>query len=156
MAENMNLETTNSWCGGGSGTTEGDCSVYGRLYTWTAATYVCPEGWHLPTKAEWENLFAAVALGGQSIAGAKLKAQTGWSGSGNGTDAYGFSALPAGIKYSSGVFDSGDCAYFWSATMKEGYSGVAYDIILNRGDSATWGDAYTTTDFAYSVRCLKG
>lgn len=34
MAENLNFETENSWCGGGIGTTEGDCSVYGRLYMW--------------------------------------------------------------------------------------------------------------------------
>ncbi|WP_407447648.1 fibrobacter succinogenes major paralogous domain-containing protein [Fibrobacter sp.] len=37
MAENLNYETDNSWCGGGSGTTEGNCETYGRLYTWAAA-----------------------------------------------------------------------------------------------------------------------
>ncbi len=37
MAENLNFVTENSWCGGGSGTTEGDCSIYGRLYKWAAA-----------------------------------------------------------------------------------------------------------------------
>ena len=67
MAKNLNYETDNSWCGGGSGTTEGDCSVYGRLYTWDAAVGrdedecgygcecrlgsgdirgACPKGWH--------------------------------------------------------------------------------------------------------------
>ena len=37
MAENLNYKTENSWCGGGNGTAEGDCSKYGRLYTWAAA-----------------------------------------------------------------------------------------------------------------------
>ena len=87
MAQNLNYETENSWCGGGiQGTkTEGDCPVYGRLYTWAAAigksedecgyghdcdlasagsaTFiqgVCPDGWHVPTRDEWKALIEAV------------------------------------------------------------------------------------------------
>ena len=69
MAENLNFETEYSWCGGGTGTTEGDCSIYGRLYTWAAAVAksedecgrglrsgdirgACPKGWHLPRNEE--------------------------------------------------------------------------------------------------------
>ena len=173
MAENLNYETENSWCGGGSGTTEGDCAKYGRLYTWAAAVGkteeecgygqgcnlgtgdirgICPTGWHLPSQDEWEDLFEAV--GGQSTAGAKLKSQTGWKfGSINNEDAFGFSALPAGLRQNNGIYNfEGVSAHFWSSSEYNG--GVAYFMYLD-DDSK---NAYLNHDlkgFGYSVRCLK-
>lgn len=122
MAENLNYQTENSWCGGGNSKTtlEGDCATYGRLYTWTTAVGktedecgsghycglytdsvqgVCPVGWHVPTRSEWNTLFTAV--GGNDIAGRELKATTLWEAEEGFTneDAYGFSALPAGGRY---------------------------------------------------------
>ena len=127
MAENLNFETENSWCGGGIGTTEGDCSVYGRLYTWAAAVGraedecgyehtcglgsgdirgACPKGWHLPSQSEWEALIVAVdgsitEYTSSNTAGSKLKsAARCWSSYSGITieDAFGFSALPAGFR----------------------------------------------------------
>jgi uncharacterized protein (TIGR02145 family) len=169
MAENLNYETANSYCYNDS--TE-YCTKYGRLYIWAAAmdsvgtwstngkgcgynktcspTYpvrgICPEGWHLPTKAEFETLFTAV--GGQSTAGKVLKSTSGWNSSGNGTDAYAFSALPAGNRYSG----EGDYAYFWSST--EYASDIAYYMGLGYGGRAELGHSYKY-DGWYSVRCLK-
>ena len=179
MAENMNLETTNSWCGGGSGTTEGSCETYGRLYTWAAAmdsvgTWstngkgcgygktcsvasadsatlvrgVCPSGWHLPSQTEWEALFTAV--GGQSTAGQKLKSMSGWSSSGNGMDAFGFSALPAG--YCNGYFYNESKAYFWSSTEYSSYLADAMFLGYD-GDNGYLGSSNMNNGF--SVRCLK-
>ena len=74
MAENLNYSVNpdvQSWRGGGSRETVDDCSKYGRLYTWAAAVDACPEGWHLPSKTEWRNLFNAV--GGSSITGQKIE-----------------------------------------------------------------------------------
>ena len=92
MAENLNYETSNSYCYNDSASY---CIKYGRFYIWEAATTACPEGWHLPTKAEFKTLFTAV--GGELIAGQKLKSTSGWNDyrgeSGNGTDAFAFSAL---------------------------------------------------------------
>ena len=175
MAENLNYKTENSWCGGGSVENEGDCFKYGRLYTWAAAVGksedecgygktcglsgkvrgVCPEGWLLPDTTEWSKLFTAV--GGKSTAGKKLKSQTGWKDyngtSGNGTDAYGFSAFPAGNRYDNGYFyDEGIYATFWSAT--EDNSSYAYNMYLYYSSE----DAYLVSDnknIAFSVRCLK-
>ena len=177
MAENLNFVTENSGCGGGSGTTEGNCETYGRLYSWAAAmdsagtwsangkgcgynetcspAYpvrgVCPEGWHLPTQTEWNTLFTAV--GGQSTAGKVLKSQTGWYGSGNGTNAFGFSALPAGNRFNDGSFYSdGNYAYFWSSTEYNSY--FAYYIPLHY----SYDNAYLRTNDKYlgfSVRCVK-
>lgn len=175
MAENLNYKTDNSFCYNDSAEY---CEKYGRLYTWAAAmdsagTWstngkgcgyghscllspfnihgVCPDGWHLPRDAEWDNLFTAV--GGQSTAGSMLKSMSGWNGSGNGTDAYGFSALPAGIRDGNGNFYGlGYYADFWSSS--EHFSNNAYNMHLYYSH----GKADKNHDYkkeAYSVRCVK-
>ena len=157
-----------------------NCSKYGRLYTWAAAmdsvgtwstngkgcgygttcspTYpvrgICPEGWHLPTKAEIETLFTAV--GGQSTASKVLKSTSGWrwnNSGGNGSDAFAFSALPAGHRGGSGYYDGeGNGVDFWSST--EGDSDYAYSMYLYYiNDVANLG--YSDKHYGYSVRCLK-
>jgi uncharacterized protein (TIGR02145 family) len=175
MAENLNYETENSYCYKDNAS---NCSKYGRFYTWAAAmdsvgtwstngkgcgygttcspTYpvrgVCPSGWHLPTRAEFETLFTAVS--GESIAGQKLKSTTGWSYSGiTNEDAFAFSALPAGDRGDNGVYRyGGDLAFFWSST--EDHSYYAYRMHL----SYYYDGAYLSSfneNFGSSVRCLK-
>ena len=174
MAQNLNYETANSYCYSDNAS---NCTKYGRLYTWAAAmdsvgswsangkgcgygktcspTYpvrgVCPEGWHLPTQTEWNTLFTAV--GGQSTAGKMLKSTSGWNSSGNGTDAYSFSALPAGGRGGNGHFNyEGNNAYFWSSTDDNSY--YAYSIILYyNGDYAGLDDG--NEGYGFSVRCVK-
>ena len=173
MAENLNYKTENSWCGGGSGTKEGDCSVYGRLYTWAAAVGktetecgygqecnlgtgdirgVCPEGWHLPSKEEWEDLIKAV--GGQSKASAKLKSKTGWKKEYSGEDAFGFTALPAGYRsYGGSYFKGGNNAYFWSSTEFNGAYAYLMDLDYDYGNVYLDNNGFKKD--GYSVRCLK-
>jgi uncharacterized protein (TIGR02145 family) len=149
MAENLNVRTKDSWCYNNN-ESKSNCQKYGRLYTWNAAMEACPSGWHLPSKSEFEMLIEAV--GGEWKAGKMLKSKTGWSGSGNGTDAYAFSALPAGLRDYDGYFRSeGDCANFWSST---GYdSNHAYSMLLYDDDLASLNGNYK--DDGFSVRCLK-
>lgn len=168
-----------SWCYGkndnGDSTT---CDVAGRLYTWAAAidsarlyadkslvcgygiacalpdtVYgICPSGWHLPNKAEWEALFSAV--GGKSTAGTVLKSQMGWKKNGNGTDAFGFSALPVGFRADNSQFYGDDeDAYFWSSTMKMDVRNTPYSMSVYYDEKS----AYMNFDmkFSFSVRCLK-
>ena len=169
MAENLNYETDSSFCYNNN---ESNCTKYGRLYRWAAAVGksesecgygktcslpsgniqgVCQEGWHLPSMAEWDTLFNAV--GGQSTAAKVLKSTSGWESNGNGSDAFGFSALPAGYRYSNGDYDDeGDYAYFWSST--ELSSGSAYTMyLLYYGDSAYLSNR--SKDYGFSVRCIK-
>ena len=163
-----------SWCYDNDAA---NCAKYGRLYTWAAAmdsvgTWstngmgcgyymecsptnpvrgVCPEGWHLPDTTEWKALFDAV--GGWATAGIMLKSTEGWISNGNGSDAYSFSALPAGDRYSDGDFISeGNGAYFWSST--EGGSDYAYYMYLSYYDVIAHLD-YIYKDYGFSVRCLK-
>lgn len=186
MAENLNYfdETLDgrSWC------YEDDlknCETWGRLYTWAAAidsvglydggngvecgygidcslpdtVYgICPSGWHLPSSVEWETLIAVV--GGDSTAGKMLKSQTGWVHDGNGTDDFGFSALPAGeyipddtyFKFALG----GYLGSFWSA------SEARYFNIQEEADRLSMYDDIENVylvgwdkNRGYSVRCIK-
>ncbi len=177
MAENLNFKTGSSYCYNGE---DSNCTKYGRHYRWPAAVGksesecgygytcslpsgniqgVCPNGWHLPSKAEWETLFNAV--GGKSTAAKVLKATSGWnssvnaegwSSSGNGTDAFGFSALPAGYRYGDGsCIKEGVSAYFWSST--ENNSNYVYCMSLSYDDDVAY-LGYDNKSAGISVRCL--
>ena len=144
MAENLNFETDSSYCYNDSAEY---CAKYGRLYEWSAAMDACPSGWHLPDTAEWRMLLAAV--GGDSIAGMKLKSTSGWNSDGNGTDDFGFTVLPAG-GWDNKMFE-GEAAGFWSSV---GYGNYAAAIRL-------LADAFAVrlisgrTYVGHSVRCVK-
>ena len=150
MAENLNYETANSYCYDDSAS---NCTKYGRLYEWEVATTACPEGWHLPTKAEFETLFTAV--GGESIAGQKLKSTTGWTAYSGITneDAFAFSALPAGNRGDDGeCYTEGYYAFFWSSTELSSYN--AYNMYLYYSINDAYLN-YNYKDSGFSVRCLK-
>ncbi len=146
---------------------EGKCDVYGGLYSWfEAMDYyppeddetgtvqgICPPGWRIPTKTEWEEM--RDYLGGFEVAGGKLKA-TGtdyWGDPNTGaTNESGFTGLPGGRRSSGGTFSSEDLSSFmWTATQ--------YDPSKYRYFSLTWNKAWVTTGSdtwsnAHSVRCL--
>jgi len=149
FAENLNYDpgTGNSACYDNRAS---NCDIYGRLYDWSTAMGVCPSGWHLPNKnAEWDVLMTAV--GGSSTAGTKLKAASGWNSNGNGTNDYGFSALPGGYGYSDGDFSNvGSSGNWWSASESD--IGGAYSRGMD-GNFASW-NGYSK-GFLFSVRCVQ-
>lgn len=153
MAENLNYEVEGSTCPEGENS---NCSRYGRLYTWDIARTVCPEGWHLPDSADFEQLIADV--GGADVAGYALKSTSGWFKKGNGSDDYGFKALPAGYRLGGsesapGKFDGiGGYAHLWSAT--ETADGLAYYMLLDFSIKVAKLGAFGK-DEARSVRCVK-
>lgn len=167
MAENLNYKVSpGSYCYGNDTTY---CSRYGRLYTWTAAmdsakssnyapsgvSGVCPSGWHLPSQVEWDSMTVYVDDHVSYSTGNALKAKSGWANYGSsyvGTDAVGFTALPAGY-LSSGYFSSlGTNTYWWTST--EYSSSYAYEAYLSYSSSYLYVDNDSKT-YAYSVRCMK-
>jgi uncharacterized protein (TIGR02145 family) len=165
MAENLNYKTGNSWCYGDD---ESNCKKYGRLYDWNAAKSACPEGWHLPSREEWDRLMSAVGgvrkidKTGQAyyeVVGKKLKSKTGWNDdyrgkSGNGADEFGFSALPGGCRYSNGSFSYvGEYGYWWSAT-EYGRSGHAFRWHMIYPLDYVSENTIDKSD-GFSVRCLN-
>jgi uncharacterized protein (TIGR02145 family) len=156
MAENLNYNASGSRCYNNS---EANCNIYGRLYNWDTAMRVCPSGWHLPSDAEWSTLMQFInpscsLIGACDNAGKLLKATSGWDnsysgGSGNGTDEFGFAALPGGYGYPDGSFrDVGMYGYWWSADVW--HRGMYhYDAKVYRN---THSDGKAVL---FSVRCVR-
>jgi len=142
MVQNLNYQTNNSWCYDNN---TSNCAKYGRLYTWDAAMSACPSGWRLPTREDWNDL---VWVAGGNAAGTKLKSKPpNW----NGTDDYGFSALPGG-RSTHGLFDyAGSNGYWWSATEYYG-SGHAWGRYMY---SLNMGETYDEKGYGFSVRCVQ-
>ena len=187
MAENLNYTynkgTARGYCYKDDSV---NCTRYGRLYTWSAAMDsaavfgeggkgcggdktcspanpvrgVCPEGWHLPSDAEWDTLekFVADSLfgGKRDSVGYALKSASGWWK--NGSDAVGFGALPSSYDVFLSSYDSRwfeddlDGAYFWSATELGSF--FAFRRLLYY-DFPYLSMNVRAKCYALSVRCVK-
>lgn len=126
---------------------------YGKLYNWYAVNDprgLAPEGYHIPTDAEWTILTDYLG----DDAGTKMKSKSGWvSNSGNGTNTSGFSGLPGGYRYGNGEFKNvGNDGGWWSST--EGILGSAWYRVLYDDDGGVYRDGYDKRE-GLSVRCLK-
>ena len=143
---------TGAWCYYENETANG--SSYGKLYNWYAVTDprgLAPKGDHIPTDAEWTTL--TNYLGGETIAGTKMKSNTGWENNGNGTNSSAFAGLPGGFRDGNGDFyyfgAGGD---WWSSS--ENNPNNAWDRYL----SYNYGDvyrSYASKRNGFSVRCLR-
>ena len=128
---------------------------YGHLYNWKVISdtrNICPAGWHVPTDDEWSQLI--VYLGGDSVAGAKMKEKGTAHWTGNDTDidnSSGFTALPGGFRfYLSEFLSIGDAAYWWSATG-DGSSSPVRAIYTGNGVLRL----NSVSTCGYSIRCVK-
>jgi uncharacterized protein (TIGR02145 family) len=137
-------------------------STYGVLYNSSAAMAACPSGWHLPDDEEWKQLERTLGMS-QSEAdniewrgidtGTILKATSGWGLNYNGTDDFGFSALPGGCRYNyGGFFNGGINGSWWSST--EDSTGFVWDRSLACSGSSVH-RYYFPKEYGYSVRCVK-
>jgi uncharacterized protein (TIGR02145 family) len=123
---------------------------YGKLYNWFAVNDprgLAPNGYHIPTDAEWTKLTHYLAGG---AAGTKMKSTSGWD---KGTNSSGFSGLPAGFRGSSGSFLSISYdAPWWSST--EYSTDNAWAHYLSNNDGSV-GRNYSSKERGLSVRCLR-
>ncbi|MCL2206721.1 MAG: fibrobacter succinogenes major paralogous domain-containing protein [Fibromonadales bacterium] len=152
MAENLNYDRGKS-IGKCYDNDPVNCEKYGRLYNWNEAMKVCPKDWHLPSYEEWQMPYAY--LGGGKEAINKLKAKNDWE-KGNGTDDYGFLALPSGYYDESydEFQDIGIAGYWWSTT--EFMDKVKYASMYSDDDSSISGLMIEENkESLMSVRCIK-
>jgi len=134
-----------------------NCETYGGLYQWNEAMQyvtnegaqgICPDGWHLPTYAEFQTLI--IEVGGDGNA---LKEIGQGTGGGAGTNTSGFSALLAGYRYYVGYFFSlGDYAGFWSSSEIDGAAADHLGLLVN---DYGIGQGNYPKEGGFSVRCVK-
>ncbi|MCD4681570.1 MAG: T9SS type A sorting domain-containing protein, partial [Bacteroidales bacterium] len=153
-----------------------NCITYGGLYQWDEMMQyvttpgvqgICPAGWHIPTDDEWKLLEGTVdsqygpgdpewdisGVYRGYDAGQNLKSTSGWNSGGNGTDLYGFSALPGGDRYGGGVFHYiGTAGLFWTSTENGGGNSWGREMSYNYSGIGR-GDFWD--GFGFSVRCLS-
>ena len=129
-------------------------NTYGALYNWyTVKTgKLCPMGWHVPSDAEWTIL--TNYLGGDSVAGDKLKSTTGWNNFNiNVTNESGFTALPGGSRGDNGTFNYiGSDGTWWSST-EDDTNYVRFRLILY--DLRSVANYSTSKQYGFSVRCVR-
>ena len=152
MAENLNYDAKGSKCYDNK---PANCEKYGRLYDISTAMKACPSGWSLPS-------YGVRGIEGyDETLAKKLKSASGWSNNGNGTDEFGFSALPGGQYYydfygirKEGFYDIGEVGYWWGAydSNEDGDGDGAYYWSIS--DSDGWNPSKGMNPLL-SVRCVK-
>jgi uncharacterized protein (TIGR02145 family) len=164
-----------------------NCEKYGRLYDWAEAMGssvggihaghyilsekkindvehqgICPLGWHLPNNSEWETLYSYI---GNNVS-SKLKAKSDWKDNKNGTDDYGFSALPGGLCFCELFYDINIGKFVLNCTSPFGFNLLGstgfWWTATEDGDSHAkrWNIEYSsmiegTKVSSMSVRCVK-
>lgn len=151
-----------------------NCDEFGGLYQWNELMQyiivekgegICPEGWHIPSDFEVQVLegFMDSTFGigspvwnllnyrGDQI-GKSMKSPEGWFNDGNGTDEFGFTALPAGGRYVSSFGTITENAIFWTSSQDN--SNDPYVRFLNYGQDNIYRNTLAT-NYAASLRCLK-
>ena len=139
--------------------------TYGRLYNWYAvddARGLCPSGWHVPTDGEWMTMEMALGMSEAEAndngwrgtdQGKQMKADFGWSGSGNGTNSSGFSGLPGGKRNSTGHLTGAGYDGYWWSSSPSGWSSAWLRNLYNDVEDVFRYDYFR--QFGSSVRCLK-
>lgn len=154
MAENLNYKLE----GSKNSTDYGTSKNYGVLYSLGQAKTACPDGWHLPTLSEWQELFSLLEEAHEDSAGWVLKTTSGWESdedgtSGNGGNLIGFSVKPTGF-YNGYYALEGQYTAFWVDGDMD-WDGYATAIRFDY-DDADW---HSPELYAYRaeiyVRCLN-
>lgn len=142
LAENLRFEGVEFFAPDGD---EENISEYGCLYTWDNALKAIPEGWHLPSKEDFENLVKY--SDSKKIKHFKAFAALDWK---NKDDSLGFRVMPSGGYYGNYHYDLGFYAIFWSTTELNTKRAYHWYFCPRYTDIDT-----SSKDCAYSVRCIK-
>lgn len=159
-------ESGDNVCGGWNdgGNNVGDCNNRGRLYKWVSTENLCPDGWRLPSRDDWMELFTSVdasatldesnvmVFAENTIT--HLKANRVWQEENRGDDLWGFDFIPSG--YTSGGMGTNGTG--------DGYYWTSEESVLDGDVPAAWTLHLTSTGISFalvvqtnaqSVRCVK-
>jgi len=149
MLDNLQFETDSSWC---MNNDPKNCQKYGRLYTWKAAMQACPDGWRLPTQAEWMDLSLHIAGeewhkkdGGENRLFRKLKA-----GGESGFDLQVAGMYDPETDY---FFPIGSIGSYWSSTKFAYHAAVCAVMEARNGEVFMINPG--TRAIGHSCRCVQ-
>lgn len=136
-----------------------NANIYGYLYA--SPMVEAPEGWHIPSEAEWLQLINYITSSDYSeLEAYALKSSIGWNNQGNGDDYFGFRALPGGERWSyrGGIWNfrnMGQSGGWWTTTKI--YNTNKYSIISISADSNEPEilNASQSGYYNLSIRCIK-
>ncbi|MCL2688214.1 MAG: hypothetical protein FWE57_00005, partial [Chitinispirillia bacterium] len=178
FAENLNFSGSGGVCYDNN---PSNCDTYGRLYTWAEAMNLssscnnnscasqvqsnhqgaCPVGWRVPSDADWTTLAnfvgSAVLVPDFFAVGTRLKSRTGWEGFGNvnGTDEFGFSALPGGYRFHNGTtFVSGGSMGLWWSSVESSPATYALGRTMH-SVSGSMNSLRDLKNLSISLRCIE-
>jgi uncharacterized protein (TIGR02145 family) len=141
-----------AWCYYGNDPANGE--KFGKLYNWFAVNDsrgLAQEGWHIPTQEEINQL--CFKLGGERIAGRKMKAKDSWKDNGNGNDESKFHGLPGGGRDCQGNFDNlGEFGFWWLQTYKANMGAESLVLYSEMNDVMV---SSTCAEAGKLVRCIK-
>lgn len=163
MAENLKFKTSEGSWDYNNDPEKG--SIYGKLYSVQAALSASPPGWHLPSDEEWKilegNVDSQIPVGDKRWdewsyrgidAGTNLKSKSGWTENGNGTDLFGFNALPGGYRYGEQQYENlGFSAPYWSSTKAGAFVYWSRELFSVKSGV----DRSFYSDWAFAVRSVK-
>ena len=128
--------------------------IYGKLYNWIAVNDsrgLAPSGYHVPSDSDWERLVNF--LGGDSLAGNKMKSKTGWYQNGNGDNSSGYNGLPGGCSDSIGFFTNISLYGVWWSSSENFMTSAWYRGLFWLNRSVSMGN--TSKSEGLSVRCIR-
>jgi uncharacterized protein (TIGR02145 family) len=128
--------------------------LYGALYNFTAALRICPDGWHLPSHEDWDNLIKL--LNWHASAGNKMKEKGSGHWIGNAKEATnesGLTILPGGTVEHKGNWDDlGKKANFWISKSR----GAENAHAISLANYSSWAaGSFFPKNSGLSVRCIK-
>jgi uncharacterized protein (TIGR02145 family) len=129
---------------------------YGKLYNYYAlvdSRGIAPEGWGIPKMDDWDELTAF--LGGQNLAGKKMKSNNGWKKNGNGNNQSHLDMLPGGLIGGNGMNGfHGKRGCYWSSDISKSNKDKALGIALSfKHNSVENVEGYIS--LGCSLRCMK-
>ena len=141
-----------AWCYYGNDHKNKD--KYGKLYNWFAVCDprgLAPLGYHVPSNVEWKILIDF--LGGENVAGKKMKSVKNWLENGNENNQSRFSGLPGGWCNTDGTFsDIGSMGYYWSSTELN-TANAWFCVLVDNFEHVV--NFYIGKELGQSVRCVK-
>lgn len=130
----------------------------GRLYNWHVVNdsrNICPEGWHMPSKEDWEILISYLNNETDSIAGGRMKTigSQFWGNNNVGAaNEPGFFAIPSGIRGEEALFEFANQAWWWSASSSGVTTATAFSVTNN---SEKVFERSRSKAFGMAIRCIK-